>query len=127
MDIGRVSSSHREHFRALNLIPYFFYLFWSCIFSATVSYPWQGFFSLLFAGLLREISSRSSVRLFFGQFFHVFPHESLELVFISRHQQSQPQVRVSEQRRERPTRLQRVLRAFLQRPSEYVEKSKNNI
>jgi len=36
---------------------------------------------------------------------HVFPHQSLELILSSRHEQPQPQVHIGEQRSECPTSL----------------------
>jgi len=87
------------------------------MFSRTLNYigvyPCRGVINFLLAGVLREFSSRVAVRLFFGQFLHVFPHQSLELALGTCDQQPQSQVHVGEQRRERPTSLQRILCAFL--------------
>jgi len=52
----------------------------------------------------------------------MFPHQSLELVLGSRHEQPQAQIHVGEQRRERPTGLQRVLRTFLRRQNDVINK-----
>lgn len=57
--------------------------------------------------------SEAALLLFVGQLFHLFPHESLEVVLGPRTEQSDSQVHVGKQRRERPARLQRILRPFL--------------
>jgi len=79
-------------------------------------YRCQSVFLVLFVSrVLRQLtaSGAAAVLLFLRQFLHLFPEKSLEVVLCPGAEQTHSQVGVSKQSRERPSRLQRILRSLL--------------
>ena len=64
-------------------------------------------------GVARELAARVAVTLLVRKFSHVLPHELLELVLGPGAEQAQTEVHVGKQRRERASRLQRILCSLL--------------
>jgi len=85
----------------------------------------RGLVTLLVGRVLAEFAAPrpAAVLLFVGQLLHLVPQQALEVVLGPRTEQTHSQVRVGEQRRERPTRLQCVLGAFLSRHAQHTSTS----